>query len=65
MLEISWKSFGNHCRPCFEIVENLSTRLVVGKSSEVVGNLRRSSELFQNLQQSSEAIGKSLEIQML
>ena len=38
---------------------------VIGKSSEVVGNLWRSSEVFWNLWQSSEAVGKSSEIQIL
>ena len=38
---------------------------VVGKSLEVVGNLRRSSEVIRNLWQPSEAVGKSLEIQIL
>ena len=38
---------------------------VVGKSSEVVGNLRRSLEVFRKLQQSSEAVDKHLEIQVL
>ena len=37
----------------------------VGKSSEVVGNLRWSSEVFRNLRQCSEAVGKSSEIQIL
>ena len=38
---------------------------VVGKSSEVVRNLRQSKEVFRNLQQSLEAVGKSSEIQIL
>ena len=60
MLEIGWKSFGNRL-PCLEVVETLSTPLVIfrsqweffrkslkiiGKSLEVVGNLPRFSEIY-------------------
>ena len=70
MLKIGWKSFGNCCWPCFEVVEHLSchhwlSSEVVGKSSEFIGNLRQSLEVFRKLWQSSEAISKSLEIQIL
>ena len=59
MLEIGWKSFGNRCRPCFEVIEIF---LHLQLLSEVV---RKSSEAVGNLQRSSEAFGKSSEIQIL
>ena len=53
MLEISWKSFGNHCRPCFEVIENLFTPSVIvrksWKSLETFGDLGKSFKIFGNL----------------
>ena len=47
MLGIGWKSFGNRCRPCFEVVENLSVRLVIVRSRwEIFGNLLKYSFIF-------------------
>ena len=38
-LEIGWKSFGNHCQPCFEVVKNLSTpSLIFASHPEIFGN---------------------------
>ena len=49
MLEIGWKSFGNHW-PCFEVVENLSTPSVTFAScGEIFGNFQKSLKIFGNL----------------
>ena len=48
MLEIGWKSFGNHCRLGFKVVKNLSTPYLQ-KLLETFSNLRKSSEIFDNL----------------
>ena len=61
MLEIDWKSLGNCCPPCFEVIENLSTPLViVGSCLKIIGSrwkpskaLRRSFEIFGNLRKPS------------
>ena len=53
----------NNARDWLEVLKSLKIFLqlrlsseVVGKSSEVVGNIRRSSEVFRNLRQSSEDV---------
>ena len=59
MLEIGRKSFGNHCWPCFEVVENLST-LTFGyrwKSSENLRNLLEPSAIFGSLSKPSAIFG--------
>ena len=44
MLKIGWKSFGNRW-PCFEVIKNLSTPLVIfGSQWEIFSNLRKFSE---------------------
>ena len=56
MLEIGWKSFVNHCRPIFEVVENLSTPSAIifesqWKPSAIFGSLPKSSAIFGSCQQ--------------
>ena len=54
MLEISWKSFGNHCWPCFEVVKNLSTPLVIfGSRREIFGSCWKPLAIFRTLPKSS------------
>ena len=61
MLEIGWKSFGNRCRPCFEVIENLSIPSVIFRShremfgshwkpSAIFGSLPKSSAIFRSCQ---------------
>ena len=54
MLEIGWKSFGNH----LEVFENRSTPSVIfGHRREIFVSLRKLSEIFGDLQKSSEIFG--------
>ena len=42
MLEIAWKSFGNRCTPCFEVVKNLPRpSVIIGSCRETFGDLRK------------------------
>ena len=71
MLEIGWKSFGNHCRPCFEVIENLSTHsVIVGSHRKIFGSCWKPLAMFGSLLKSlavfrSCSVGKSSEIQIL
>ena len=70
MLEIGWKSFlkslAHPVLKSSKIFRHLwLSAEIIGKSSEVIGNLQRFSEVFRKLRQTSEVIGKASEIQVL
>ena len=70
MLEIGWKSFlkslAHPVLKSSKIFRHLwLSAEIIGKSSEVIGNLQRFSEVFRKLRQTSEVIDKASEIQVL